>query len=226
MTTRPAGCRPGAGHQWGNSASALSTSPWQLADGERTFAYESAFLQQDPTGISVVRSETEETAAEAIASEELGGPVQPNPQFSGSASTEYAQAQSFLTSKTASMSFAPNGLWKELENKGVSMQVLWDAPAILDTNGMNIMPEPPNLDAVEALAAFCNQPKLQAEGDRVAQPAGARRGGGQLGGGREDGRAAKDDGGDGKRGQAGRTVACQRGGQAAEQLVPEEPGGQ
>jgi putative spermidine/putrescine transport system substrate-binding protein len=77
--------------------------------------------------------------------------------------TEYAQAQSFLTSKTASMSFAPNGLWKELEDKGISMEVLWDAPAIIDTNGMNIMPEAPNLDAVEALAAFCNQPKLQAE---------------------------------------------------------------
>lgn len=77
--------------------------------------------------------------------------------------TEYAQAQTFLTSKTASMSFAPNGLWKELEDKGISMQILWDAPAILDTNGMNIMPEAPNLDAVEALAAFCNQPKLQAE---------------------------------------------------------------
>ncbi len=77
--------------------------------------------------------------------------------------TEYAQAQSFLTSKTASMSFAPNGLWKELEDKGVSMQVLWEAPAVLDTNGMNIMPEAPNLDAVEGLAAFCNQPKLQAE---------------------------------------------------------------
>jgi putative spermidine/putrescine transport system substrate-binding protein len=77
--------------------------------------------------------------------------------------TEYAQAQSFLTSKTASMSFAPNGLWKELEDKGVGMQILWDSPAILDTNGMNIMPEAPNLDAVEALAAFCNQPKLQAE---------------------------------------------------------------
>jgi putative spermidine/putrescine transport system substrate-binding protein len=77
--------------------------------------------------------------------------------------TEYAQAQSFLTSKTASMSFAPNGLWKELEDKGIKMQILWDAPAILDTNGMNTMPEAPNLDAAEALAAFCNQPKLQAE---------------------------------------------------------------
>jgi putative spermidine/putrescine transport system substrate-binding protein len=77
--------------------------------------------------------------------------------------TEYAQAQSFLTSKTASMSFAPNGLWKELEDKGLQMEILWDAPAILDTNGMNTMPEPPNPDAVEALAAWCNQPKLQAE---------------------------------------------------------------
>jgi putative spermidine/putrescine transport system substrate-binding protein len=77
--------------------------------------------------------------------------------------TEYAQAQTFLTSKTASMSYAPNGLWKELEGKGIKMQVLWDAPAILDTNGMNIIPEAPNLDAVEGLAAFCNQPKLQAE---------------------------------------------------------------
>lgn len=77
--------------------------------------------------------------------------------------TEYAQAQSFLTSKTASMSYAPNGLWHELEGKGVAVSVIWDATPILDTNGMNILPEPPNPDAVEALAAFCNQPKLQAE---------------------------------------------------------------
>ena len=34
---------------------------------------------------------------------------------------------------------------------------------ILDNNGMNILPEPPNEDAVMALAAFCNQPKLQSE---------------------------------------------------------------
>lgn len=77
--------------------------------------------------------------------------------------TEYAQAQSFLTSKTAAMSYAPNGLWHELEGKGVAVSVIWDATPILITNGMNIMPEPPNPDAVEALAAFCNQPKLQAE---------------------------------------------------------------
>lgn len=77
--------------------------------------------------------------------------------------TEYAQAQSFLTSKTASMSYAPNGLWHELEDKGIELDVVWDATPILDTNGMNILPEPPNPDAVEALAAFCNQPELQAE---------------------------------------------------------------
>ncbi|HZO06624.1 MAG TPA: extracellular solute-binding protein, partial [Solirubrobacterales bacterium] len=77
--------------------------------------------------------------------------------------TEYAQAQSFLTSGTASMSYAPNGLWHELEEKGVEVSVIWDATPILDNNGMNILPEPPNPDAVEALAAFCNQPLLQAE---------------------------------------------------------------
>jgi putative spermidine/putrescine transport system substrate-binding protein len=81
--------------------------------------------------------------------------------------TAYAQAQSFLTSKTATMSFAPNGLWKELEGKGIEMATVWSANPILDTNGMNILPEAPNPDAVEALAAFCNQPKLQAEFARI-----------------------------------------------------------
>jgi putative spermidine/putrescine transport system substrate-binding protein len=81
--------------------------------------------------------------------------------------TEYAQAQSFLTSKTATMSFAPNGLWKELEGKGIEMATVWSANPILDTNGMNILPEAPNPDAVEALAAFCNQPQLQAEFARI-----------------------------------------------------------
>lgn len=77
--------------------------------------------------------------------------------------SEYAQAQSFLTTKTASASYAPNGLWHELEAKGVGLEVAWDATPILDTNGMNIIPDPPNPDAVAALAAFCNQPQLQAE---------------------------------------------------------------
>mgnify|MGYP000899926232 CR=1 FL=1 len=77
--------------------------------------------------------------------------------------TEYPQAQTFLTTKTASMAFAPNGLWHELEEKGIEIQLAWEAPVVLDTNGFNILPEAPNLDAVQALAAFCNQPHLQAE---------------------------------------------------------------
>lgn len=77
--------------------------------------------------------------------------------------SEFPQSQSFLTSKTVSMSYAPNGLWHQLAAKGVPVQVIWSATPILTTNGMTILPEAPNLDAVEALAAFCNQPKLQAE---------------------------------------------------------------
>ncbi|MBS1678491.1 MAG: extracellular solute-binding protein [Actinobacteria bacterium] len=81
--------------------------------------------------------------------------------------TEYAQAQSFLTSKTVAMCYAPNGLWKELETKGVGMETMWEATPILQTNGFNTLPEAPNEDAVMALAAFCNQPKLQAEFARI-----------------------------------------------------------
>ncbi|MBS1678490.1 MAG: extracellular solute-binding protein [Actinobacteria bacterium] len=77
--------------------------------------------------------------------------------------TEFPQAQTFLTSKAASMCMAPNGLWHELEGKGVELDVMWEATPIVQTNGMNIMPEPPNPKAVEALAVFCNEPKMQAE---------------------------------------------------------------
>ncbi|OJU85887.1 MAG: hypothetical protein BGO11_00895, partial [Solirubrobacterales bacterium 70-9] len=77
--------------------------------------------------------------------------------------SEYAQAQTFLTSKAASMCYAPNGLWHELEGKGVQMSTMWEATPILQTNGMNTMPEPPNPKAVEALAVFCNEPKMQSE---------------------------------------------------------------
>ncbi|OJU86027.1 MAG: hypothetical protein BGO11_08385 [Solirubrobacterales bacterium 70-9] len=81
--------------------------------------------------------------------------------------TEFPQAQTFLTSKAATMCFAPNGLWHELELKGVEMATMWEATPILQENSMNILPEPPNPKAVEALAAFCNQPKLQAEFARL-----------------------------------------------------------
>ena len=80
--------------------------------------------------------------------------------------TEYAQAQSFLTSKTVSMSYAPNGLWFQLEAKGVPAKTIWDATPIVNINGMNNIPDGPNPDAVEALAAWCKQPQLQAEFSR------------------------------------------------------------
>lgn len=76
---------------------------------------------------------------------------------------QFPQAQSFLTSGTVVMSFGPNGLWKELANKGVKVKVMWTAAPILDPNGMNVMPDPPHLDAVTALACFCNNPTLQAK---------------------------------------------------------------
>jgi putative spermidine/putrescine transport system substrate-binding protein len=76
---------------------------------------------------------------------------------------EFPQAQSFLTSKEVSMSFGPNGLWKESSDSGVDLTVMWGATPIIEENGMNLMPDPPHLDAVTALAAFCNNPKLMAQ---------------------------------------------------------------
>ena len=76
---------------------------------------------------------------------------------------EFSQAQTFLTSQEAVMSFGPNGLWHELETSGVKMTTMWGATPIVEENGMNLMPDPPHLDAVTALACFCNQPKLMAE---------------------------------------------------------------
>lgn len=80
---------------------------------------------------------------------------------------EFPEAQSFLTSGTVVLSFGPNGLWKELQDKGVDVEVLWDCTPILEVNAMNTMPHAPNLSAVQALAAFCNQPKLQADFARL-----------------------------------------------------------
>jgi putative spermidine/putrescine transport system substrate-binding protein len=76
---------------------------------------------------------------------------------------EFPQAQSFLTSKEVVMSFGPNGLWKESSDSGVDLTVMWGATPLIEENGMNLMPEPPHLDAVTALAAFCNNPKLMAQ---------------------------------------------------------------
>jgi putative spermidine/putrescine transport system substrate-binding protein len=76
---------------------------------------------------------------------------------------EFPQAQSFLTSKEVVMSFGPNGLWHETSASGVKITVMWGATPLIEENGMNLMPDPPHLDAVTALAAFCNNPKLMAE---------------------------------------------------------------
>lgn len=76
---------------------------------------------------------------------------------------QFPQAQSFLTSKTVALSFGPNGMWKALQGKGISVDVRWTMTPILQPNGMNTMPDAPNMDAVQALAAFCAQPERQAE---------------------------------------------------------------
>jgi putative spermidine/putrescine transport system substrate-binding protein len=76
---------------------------------------------------------------------------------------EFPQAQSFLTSKTVSISYGPNGLWKGLMDKNVELEVLWSMTPVLQPNSMCIMPDAPDLDAVMALAAYCNDPDRQAK---------------------------------------------------------------
>jgi putative spermidine/putrescine transport system substrate-binding protein len=75
----------------------------------------------------------------------------------------YPQAQSFLTSKTASMAYGPNGLWAGLKNKGVDCESVWTATPITSINSMSIMPDAPDMDGTLALAAFCADPKRQAD---------------------------------------------------------------
>jgi putative spermidine/putrescine transport system substrate-binding protein len=74
----------------------------------------------------------------------------------------YPQVQSFLTSKTASMAFAPNGLYAGLVNKGVECETIWSVTPLTSINSMSILPGAPNLDVVEALAVYCNEPGRQA----------------------------------------------------------------
>jgi putative spermidine/putrescine transport system substrate-binding protein len=76
---------------------------------------------------------------------------------------QFPQTGQFVTSKTVSVGFGPNGIWKGLQDKGVDLEILWDCTPILQPNTMNVMPKAPNLDAVQALAAFCKQPDRAAE---------------------------------------------------------------
>jgi putative spermidine/putrescine transport system substrate-binding protein len=75
---------------------------------------------------------------------------------------QFPQVQSYLTSKTVAISFGPNAMWKQLRDKGVDVTTLDGATPVLEANGMNIMPDPPNLDAVQLLAVYCNDPERQA----------------------------------------------------------------
>jgi putative spermidine/putrescine transport system substrate-binding protein len=80
---------------------------------------------------------------------------------------EYPQIVTFMTSKTGTLPLAPNGIYKGAQDKGVKMEVLWDVTPIISPNTMSILPGAPNLDAVTALAAFCADPKRQAEFARL-----------------------------------------------------------
>jgi putative spermidine/putrescine transport system substrate-binding protein len=75
----------------------------------------------------------------------------------------FPAVQQLLTSEAATIGFAPNGLWQGLVNQGVDTTVLWTATPLLALNSEVIIPGAPNLDAVQALAAFCAQPDRQAE---------------------------------------------------------------
>jgi len=76
---------------------------------------------------------------------------------------QFPQAQSFLTSKTVALCYGPNGLWKGLADKDVNLDVYWSMVPVLQPNGMCTMPDAPDMDAVMALAAWCNDPKRQAD---------------------------------------------------------------
>ena len=76
---------------------------------------------------------------------------------------QFPQAQSFLTSKTVALCYGPNGLWKGLADKNVDLEVFWTMIPVLQPNGMCTIPDAPNMDAVMALAAWCNDPKRQAD---------------------------------------------------------------
>ncbi len=69
----------------------------QYPDGEITFEDETTYLQANPNGLPFLTAVTEGIAAQAIANELAGGPLQRNPQLPGGASTEYSQAQHGIT---------------------------------------------------------------------------------------------------------------------------------
>jgi len=77
--------------------------------------------------------------------------------------TEYPQMQTLLTSKSGAIAIGPNGLIQGLVNKGVDVTVAWGAVPILAPNCFIINPGAPNMDAAQAYAAWCTDPKRIAE---------------------------------------------------------------
>jgi putative spermidine/putrescine transport system substrate-binding protein len=75
----------------------------------------------------------------------------------------YPQVASFLTSKTASMALAPNGIFAGLKNKGVDCETIWSVVPLTSDNSMSIMPDAPDLAAAQALAVYCADPTRQAD---------------------------------------------------------------
>jgi putative spermidine/putrescine transport system substrate-binding protein len=77
--------------------------------------------------------------------------------------TEYPQMQTLLTSKSGAIAIGPNGLIQGLVNKGVDVTIGWGAMPILAPNCFVIHPDAPNMDAAQAYAAWCTDPKRIAE---------------------------------------------------------------
>jgi putative spermidine/putrescine transport system substrate-binding protein len=75
----------------------------------------------------------------------------------------FPASQQLLSSGTAAMGFAPNGLWAGLQRDGVDTEIIWTATPILAQNNEVIIPGAPNLENVQALAAFCNDGERQAQ---------------------------------------------------------------
>jgi putative spermidine/putrescine transport system substrate-binding protein len=75
----------------------------------------------------------------------------------------YPQVASFLTSKTAAMALAPNGIYAGLVGKGIDCETIWSAVPITSDNSMSMMPDAPDLAGTQALAVYCNDPSRQAD---------------------------------------------------------------
>lgn len=69
------------------------------ANGQVGFEDDNTYLQQNPKGLPFLQSVEEDMDASGIAKEEIGTTVQRNPQLPGSASAEYSQAQSDISTQ-------------------------------------------------------------------------------------------------------------------------------